>query len=491
VCAGIITRLHPYTLHKHLPRLWNSFERRRVRCSTHRGRYQIDSEQFGSLRSPLAQLCLSQVLKHLREAELCGGNSSLLLDWLENLYQKGRRSPGLGRHAGVGAVTKYFAGLGAVLDCAGVLGSSLELFELMANFVVKNGRELFYTLGVEQFLRYVHALDRMGYALSAVLASVLSSIGSEGRRRIRYRNYLAGSVYHYLSAHTKTALRTLDNAKRQRALAGGRTLMPYAATWPAAEVVRARASPPSSLWPSSSWPSSSSSSSSSLLQSPCLAITRSQAAMLRRRFGSRVIIHELPDKYVCCRILKYPPSRHHHHLLHGGRHHLHPHHHHHHHHHHGGDVGGAAGGGRRRRMWFGEPVAPAVDLELVSAASDEDDEYCCGAADYDDTASTLTTSVCDGDGGAEHGIGCECRDCSGHHFHHFHHRHHGHHHHHHHHHGRLSRRVSFDDAMGDPAFPDPYDEAAGLDEGGDDDEFLGYDDHAPPIFPGRRFSWSY
>lgn len=211
------TRLRYRTVQKYLPRLWDTFVDGIVGHVRQHGRPSIDIEQLHDTSDHVVQACLVQIVRHLKELERTDGNASSLLDWLEDIWRRARRNPSYRRrHNERMKLTRYFAGLGRALDYHEWLGSHRKLFQIMANFLIKNCYQIFRRVSVEEFLQYIYALDRQGHEMSEVLATILTSIGRNGRRRLRHYDHHPASVYHKLSSRTRRALWKLDDAKRHR-----------------------------------------------------------------------------------------------------------------------------------------------------------------------------------------------------------------------------------------------------------------------------------
>ena len=228
VTADGTRRLQPRTIQKYLPNLWDMLADGLIEHTRRHGRPVIDMEQLHDNETHVVQTCLSQIFRHLKELDHTDGHASSLLDWLESIHHQSRRLQGSRRHHHNRRLkmTRYFYGLGKLLD-RGHLSSHRKLFQIMANFLIKNCHEIFRRVNVEEFLLYVFALDRTGHDMSEVLATILSSIGQNGRRRLLCYDQHPSSVYHNLSSRTRRALRNLDDAKRHRQGGRGRRMVPY------------------------------------------------------------------------------------------------------------------------------------------------------------------------------------------------------------------------------------------------------------------------
>ncbi|KAI9812343.1 MAG: hypothetical protein M1826_002911 [Phylliscum demangeonii] len=197
---------------------WRKYVAREFTATQSQGRSVIFITDFHGLEGHVMRECLTQLFRHLREMERTDGNSTSLLDWLGQLYERSRSSPG---YSGL----LHFEALCKIMSPE-ALGTHHKLFGQLRSFYVKNCALLFRLMGIELILRYLFALDRMRQGMSEVLASTLAYIGPSGRRQLHYQKANRASVYQQLSARAKRALRKMDEAKQHREEADG-PLVPY------------------------------------------------------------------------------------------------------------------------------------------------------------------------------------------------------------------------------------------------------------------------
>ena len=208
-------RLLSHTLSKYLPGLWDDIRDGVVGRITRRGYVFVDTESLPDLRSHEIQEGLAQLFKHLEELERTDGHSSVLLHWLEAEYQRSRQKSALRHgHAGLDSLTRSFAGLAKAMDQRR-LGSHRKLFQIMANFLIKNSKEVSRLATVGEFMRLIYSLDRMGHDMNEALSAIVSALGNGGRRRLRHHDeYSSDSSYSQLSSDTRRVLRKLLDPRR-------------------------------------------------------------------------------------------------------------------------------------------------------------------------------------------------------------------------------------------------------------------------------------
>lgn len=210
--AGVI-RLSYRTIRKYLPGLWRLISNSEIHYHPHHG--VIDPGLECGLQQPVHQTCITQLFQHLQEMERTDVNSMKLTDWLEGLYKRLLREVDYIRpHSSLSKLTKYFEALGKVLSPR-KLGNHRTLFELMSGFFIKYCRDLFRLLKVEDFLKYIYALDRMHQDMRSVLPMMLQPIGREGRRRLLHRSLYENSYFQLLRPTTKRAIWRLNEAKKR------------------------------------------------------------------------------------------------------------------------------------------------------------------------------------------------------------------------------------------------------------------------------------
>lgn len=218
--SGLI-RLQHRTIQKYLPGLWGHLLDHGVH---HHRRMTVDPGHITGLQQPVYQTCISQLFQHLSEMERTDVNSMKLTDWLESLYRRSLHDVDYIRHSNLSKLTNFFEGLGKVLSPR-KFGGHRTFFDIMSLFFTKYCRDLFRQLHIEDFLKYVYALDRMRQTMRSVLPQMLQSIGKEGRRRLLNRDLYPGSNFHLLRPTTRHAIRKIVEAKKQREY--GRALIPY------------------------------------------------------------------------------------------------------------------------------------------------------------------------------------------------------------------------------------------------------------------------
>ncbi|KAI9793269.1 MAG: hypothetical protein M1816_000690 [Peltula sp. TS41687] len=208
-------RLHYRTIRKYLPGLWRLISSGELHY--HPRHDVIDAGLEFGLVQPVHQTCITYLFQHLQEMERTGVNSMRLTEWLEGLYKGSllHEVNYVRPHPNLSKLTKTFEGLGKVLSSR-KFQSHRTLFELMLGFFTRYCRDLYKQLYIEDFLKYIFALDRMHHDMRSVLAMTLQAIGSKGRRQLVRRKDYGDSNYRRLRLTTRMAIERIYQAKKHR-----------------------------------------------------------------------------------------------------------------------------------------------------------------------------------------------------------------------------------------------------------------------------------